>query len=98
MRHPIELEKIVVLDYGSSNLRSVAKALETVAEGNHKITVTDKPKVILSADKVVFPGQGAIGQCMQSLKEKELDSVKKNLNNQLEIIKEKQQENKITKV
>ena len=52
------MSKIVVLDYGSSNLRSVAKALETVAEGNHKITVTDKPKVILNADKVVFPGQG----------------------------------------
>ena len=69
------MSKIVVLDYGSSNLRSVAKALETVAEGNHKITVTDKPKVILSADKVVFPGQGAIGQCMQSLEEKELDNV-----------------------
>ena len=69
------MSKIVVLDYGSSNLRSVAKALETVAEGNHKVTVTDKPKVILSADKVVFPGQGAIGQCMQSLKEKELDNV-----------------------
>ena len=62
------MSKIVVLDYGSSNLRSVEKALETVAADNQKITVTDSPKVILNADKVVFPGQGAIGQCMQNLK------------------------------
>ena len=69
------MSKIVVLDYGSSNLRSVEKALETVAADNQKITVTDSPKVILNADKVVFPGQGAIGQCMQNLKEKKLDDV-----------------------
>ena len=69
------MSKIVVLDYGSSNLRSVAKALETVAGSNHEITVTDNPKIILNADKVVFPGQGAIGQCMQSLQEKKLDDV-----------------------
>ena len=69
------MSKIVVLDYGSSNLRSVEKALETVAADNQKITVTNSPKVILNADKVVFPGQGAIGQCMQNLKEKKLDDV-----------------------
>ena len=38
------MSKIVVLDYGSSNLRSVEKALETVAADNQKITVTDSPK------------------------------------------------------
>ncbi len=69
------MSKIVVLDYGSSNLRSVAKALETVAEGKHTITVSNNPETILNADKVVFPGQGAIGQCMDSLKEQELDGV-----------------------
>ena len=69
------MSKIVVLDYGSSNLRSVEKALETVAVGNQKITVTDSPKIILNADKVIFPGQGAMGQCMQNLKEKKLEDV-----------------------
>jgi len=69
------MSKIVVLDYGSSNLRSVAKALEAVAEGDHTITVSNNPETILNADKVVFPGQGAIGQCMDSLKEQELDGV-----------------------
>ena len=69
------MSKIVVLDYGSSNLRSVAKALETVAENDHMITISNSPETILAADKVVFPGQGAIGQCMRNLKEQELDEV-----------------------
>ena len=69
------MSKLVVLDYGSSNIRSVAKALETVADGDHTITVSNNPETILNADKVVFPGQGAIGQCMNSLKEQELDDV-----------------------
>lgn len=65
---------VVVLDYGSSNLRSVAKALEFVSE-QEKIIVTDRPEQILAADRVVFPGQGAIGQCMNSLRKKGLDDV-----------------------
>ncbi|MCG8377939.1 MAG: imidazole glycerol phosphate synthase subunit HisH [Proteobacteria bacterium] len=69
------MSKIVVLDYGSSNLRSVAKALETVANTDHAIEVSNKHKTILAADKVVFPGQGAIGQCMTHLKEQSLDVV-----------------------
>ena len=69
------MSKIVVLDYGSSNLRSVAKALETVATKNQDIAITDNPKTVLNADKVVFPGQGAIGHCMKNLQEKKLDDV-----------------------
>ena len=69
------MSKIVVLDYGSSNLRSVAKALETVATENQDIAITDNPKTVLNADKVVFPGQGAIGHCMKNLHEKKLDDV-----------------------
>lgn len=69
------MSKVVVLDYGSSNLRSVAKALETVAGRDHAITVSNKTETILAADKVVFPGQGAIGQAMAHLKEQALDDV-----------------------
>lgn len=69
------MSKVVVLDYGSSNLRSVAKALETVAGRDHSITVSNKTETILAADKVVFPGQGAIGQAMAHLKEQALDDV-----------------------
>ncbi len=69
------MSKVVVLDYGSSNLHSVAKALETVAGNDHSITVSNNPATILKADKVVFPGQGAIGQCMAHLNEQGLDQV-----------------------
>ncbi|MEJ2093634.1 MAG: imidazole glycerol phosphate synthase subunit HisH, partial [Gammaproteobacteria bacterium] len=69
------MANIVVLDYGTSNLRSVAKALEHVSDTEHHITVSDKAGTILAADRVVFPGQGAVGQCMNSLKEKDLDEV-----------------------
>lgn len=69
------MSKVVVLDYGTSNLRSVAKALEFIAENKHKVIVSDQAGEILSADRVVFPGQGAIGQCMESLKHKDLDEV-----------------------
>ena len=69
------MPKIVVLDYGSSNLRSVTKALETVAESKHEVIVSDDPMIILGADKIVFPGQGAIGQCMKNLREKNLDDI-----------------------
>jgi len=69
------MSRIVVLDYGSSNLRSVTKALEFVADEKQHIEISDNADQILAADRVVFPGQGAVGQCMQSLKDKALDNV-----------------------
>lgn len=69
------MKKIVVLDYGTSNLRSVSKAIEHVADVNTSVLVSSKPEEILAADRVVFPGQGAIGQSMQSLKSQGLDEV-----------------------
>lgn len=69
------MQKIVIIDYGSSNLRSVAKALEMVAGNKQTITISNEPKTILNADKIVFPGQGSIGQCMYNLKKQELDKI-----------------------
>ena len=69
------MTSVAVLDYGTSNLRSVAKALEYVAGDSHRIFISDRPEQILAADRIVFPGQGAIGQCMASLKKKGLDEV-----------------------
>lgn len=63
------MQRIAVVDYGGSNLRSVAKAVETVAEGRHEVVVTAQAAELLSADRVVFPGQGAIGDCMRGLTE-----------------------------
>lgn len=69
------MSRVVVLDYGSSNLRSVAKALETVSNRGDQVVISNDADTILAADRVVFPGQGAIGQCMQSLQQQELDDV-----------------------
>lgn len=69
------MSKVAVLDYGTSNLRSVAKALEFVSDNQHEILVTDQRQEILTADRIVFPGQGAMGQCMQRLKDSGLDNI-----------------------
>lgn len=54
---------IAVIDYGMGNLHSVAKALEHVCP-SAKISVTADPAVVEDADRVVFPGVGAIRDCM----------------------------------
>jgi imidazole glycerol-phosphate synthase subunit HisH len=59
---------IAVVDYGMGNLRSVAKALEHVA-GKARVVVTSAPAEVDRADRVVFPGQGAMPDCMRHLDE-----------------------------
>jgi glutamine amidotransferase len=58
---------VAVLDYGSSNLRSVAKALQAVAAPDIDVRISTTAAELHRADRIVFPGQGAIGQCMQRL-------------------------------
>lgn len=57
---------IAVVDYGMGNLRSVHQAVRKVAP-NASVSVTDDAKVISSARHVVFPGQGAMPDCMREL-------------------------------
>ncbi|ROH87101.1 imidazole glycerol phosphate synthase subunit HisH [Pseudomethylobacillus aquaticus] len=57
---------IAVVDYGMGNLRSVAKALEHVAP-DHRVVVTSDPAKIAAAGRVVFPGQGAMPDCVREL-------------------------------
>ena len=57
---------IAVIDYGMGNLRSVAKALEHVADGR-EVIVTADPAAVATAERVVFPGQGAMPDCMREL-------------------------------
>ena len=71
------MSTVAVVDYGSSNLRSVSKALLHVAADEHNIVISDIPEQILAADRVVIPGQGAIEQCMNGIKSKGLDQVLK---------------------
>ena len=71
------MSHIAVIDYGSSNLRSVSKALEAVASPGQKVCVTNDPNIIRDCERAVFPGQGAIGDCMNQLKQLDLiESIK----------------------
>ena len=66
-------QTIAVIDYGMGNLRSVAKAVEHVVDAGDTVLVTDDPTQILSADRVVFPGQGAARDCMAAISDHHLN-------------------------
>jgi glutamine amidotransferase len=59
------VKKVVVLDYGSGNLRSAARALARVGAD---VTVTAEGQEALDADGLVVPGVGAFAACMQGLR------------------------------
>ena len=61
---------VAVIDYGSGNLRSAAKALERAAAEiapRRRVVVTDDPAAVGRAGHVVLPGVGAFGDCMAGL-------------------------------
>jgi glutamine amidotransferase len=64
---------VAVVDYGMGNLRSVEQALRHVAP-QAEIVVTDDAKLIARAGRVVFPGQGAMPDCMRELEARGLRS------------------------
>jgi glutamine amidotransferase len=74
------MTQIAVIDYGMGNLHSVSKALEAVSQ-KENIVITSDQEVIKTSDKLVFPGVGAIKDCMDAfsndLKETVLEEVKK---------------------
>ncbi|GJI89088.1 imidazole glycerol phosphate synthase subunit HisH [Duganella hordei] len=62
------MKKIVVVDYGMGNLRSVAQALRAVAP-DANVLISGEVADIETADRIVLPGQGAMPDCMRSLRE-----------------------------
>ena len=58
-----------IIDYGSGNLRSAAKAFERMSAevGGGAITVSDDPDVVRHADRVVLPGVGAFADCRRGV-------------------------------
>ncbi len=68
------MQTIAIVDYGMGNVRSVQKAIEHVAP-NDKVLITDSADLINNADRIVFPGQGAMGACMKALNEHGLADV-----------------------
>jgi glutamine amidotransferase len=58
--------KVAVVDYGMGNLRSAAKAMEKVAP-HAEVVISSDPDLIRRADRVIFPGQGAMPDCMREM-------------------------------
>lgn len=65
---------VAVIDYGMGNLHSVASALQCVGD-DVDVWVTADADKILSADRVVFPGVGAIRDCMKEIRRLGVDQV-----------------------
>jgi glutamine amidotransferase len=62
--------KVAIIDYGSGNLRSAAKAFERAAAENGiaaRVEVTNEPETVAEADRVVLPGVGAFADCRRGL-------------------------------
>lgn len=68
------MSRIVVLDLGTGNLRSVAKAAEYAAPPTSTVIVTRDTEVINKADRVIVPGQGAIESWLAALADEKLKS------------------------
>ena len=61
---------VTVVDYGSGNLRSAAKALEKANNDNnlkYNIQISSDPNLIKKSDKIVLPGQGSFKDCKEGL-------------------------------
>ncbi len=63
------MQTIAVVDYGMGNLRSVVNALQVVSDRRDQVILTSDPSRLLEAERVVFPGQGAAGDCMRAIDE-----------------------------
>jgi len=64
------MQQVVIIDYGSGNLRSAAKALERAAAARAvpaRVTVSDRAEDVAAADRLVLPGVGAFTDCWHGL-------------------------------
>ncbi|PIR37744.1 MAG: imidazole glycerol phosphate synthase subunit HisH [Alphaproteobacteria bacterium CG11_big_fil_rev_8_21_14_0_20_39_49] len=76
------MSQITIIDYGSGNLHSIAKAFEKEA-GSHKlkVVISDKADDVDKASHIVLPGVGAFGDCIKGLQGLEgmMDSLHENV-------------------
>ena len=64
------MERCIIIDYGSGNLRSAAKAFERASAESGRaaeILVSGNPEDVLTADRIVLPGVGAFAECRRGL-------------------------------
>lgn len=65
------MQTIALIDYGSGNVRSVARALAAAAERSGRlcdVQLSRDPAFVAEADRIVLPGQGAFAACMLALR------------------------------
>lgn len=68
------MNRVVVIDYGMGNLHSVGKALEHLDQ-NISLSITADPQEIRDADRLIFPGVGAMRDCMAEIKRLKIDEL-----------------------
>jgi len=68
------MNRVVVIDYGMGNLHSVGKAIEHVGE-NISLAITADAQQIRDADRLIFPGVGAMRDCMAEIKRLKIDEL-----------------------
>ena len=68
------MSTVGIIDYGMGNLHSIAKALQYVAD-DEQIEISYDPDALAKMDRLVLPGVGAIGHCMEELQRLELDQM-----------------------
>src|SRR5687767_3140040 len=68
------MKHVAVIDYGMGNLHSVAKALEHVGH-DIKVSITADPSILKAADRLVFPGVGAMRDCMSEIRRLCIDEI-----------------------
>jgi imidazole glycerol-phosphate synthase subunit HisH len=68
--------KLVIIKYNAGNIRSVLFALERIGV---EAVVTDEPELILTADKIIFPGVGEASSAMNYLRSRKMDLLIQNL-------------------
>ncbi len=64
------MQSLVIINYGSGNLHSAAKAFERAAAesgANVRVSVTDSPAAVAAADRIVLPGVGAFADCKRGV-------------------------------
>ena len=59
--------KLVIVDYGSGNLRSVYNTVTHAADNNVKVEVTGEPSKLKNADRIILPGVGAFADCKKGI-------------------------------
>ncbi len=67
----LQREKLVIIDYGTGNLGSVGKAFRHVVSAHSlpvDIVISGDAKDVAQADRIVLPGQGAFGDCINALR------------------------------